>query len=185
LRANVTPALAHVIDGCLNKDPEQRWQSAGDISRELKWISNAAPEAAIASTPRPAKQVLVYGGVAALLLIATIVLAVKLLTRTPAEQWKLQSDSDKHDVVDAESAAIQLSPDGSKASFVESLQVATSPCCRRDLPDVISVNPSLGAWAPVTAVSRSAHACFFLHVIGLPPYTIEVGFPLVPVKTIS
>src|SRR5216683_673637 len=52
-------------------------------------------------------------------------------------------------------------------------------------PDVISVNPSLGAWAPATAVSRSAHACFFLHVIGLPPYTIEVGFPLVPVETIS
>jgi eukaryotic-like serine/threonine-protein kinase len=118
LRVNVTPALAHVIDGCLHKDPEQRWQSAGDISRELKWISNAAPEAAIASTPRPAKQLLVYGGVAALLLIATIVLAVKLLTRTPAEQWKLQSDSDKHDVVDAESAAIQLSPDGSKLAFV-------------------------------------------------------------------
>ena len=65
------------------------------------------------------------------------------------------------------------------------MQVATSPCYRRDLPDVISVNPSLGAWAPVTAVPRSAHACFFLHVIGLPPYTIEVGFPHFPVKTIS
>src|SRR5216683_5633270 len=52
-------------------------------------------------------------------------------------------------------------------------------------PDVISVNPSLGAWAPATAVSRSAHACFFLHVSGLPPYTIEVGFPLFPVETIS
>jgi serine/threonine protein kinase/Tol biopolymer transport system component len=118
LRASVTPALAHVIDGCLNKDPEQRWQSAGDISRELKWISNAAPEAAIASTPRPAKQALVYGGVAALLLIATIVLAVKLLTRTPTEQWKLQSDSEKHDVVDAEYAGTQLSADGSKLAFV-------------------------------------------------------------------
>ena len=68
---------------------------------------------------------------------------------------------------------------------MESLQVATSPCCLRDLPDVISVNPSLGARAPVTAVPRSASACFFLHVIGLPPYTIEVGFPHLPVETIS
>jgi hypothetical protein len=59
----------------------------------------------------------------------------------------------------------------------ESLQVATSPCCRRDLPDVISVNPSLGAWAPVTAVPRGAPACFFLHVMGLPLFTIQVGFP--------
>jgi len=48
---------------------------------------------------------------------------------------------------------------------------------RRDLPDVISVNPSLGAWAPVMAVPRSARACFFLHVIGLPLFTIKVGFP--------
>src|ERR1035437_7140971 len=52
-------------------------------------------------------------------------------------------------------------------------------------PDLYRVNPtdpSLGAWAPVTAVPRSAHACFFLHVIGLPPFTIEVGFPRLPVK---
>jgi probable HAF family extracellular repeat protein len=54
-----------------------------------------------------------------------------------------------------------------------------------DLPDVISANPSLRAWAPVTAVPWSASACFFLHVIGLPPYTIEVGFPRFPVQTIS
>jgi hypothetical protein len=78
-----------------------------------------------------------------------------------------------------------LSSPSALASFEESLQVATSPCCGRDHPDVISANPSLGAWAPVTAVPWSASACFFLHVIGLPPYTIEVGFPLVPVETIS
>src|SRR5580692_2488867 len=60
-----------------------------------------------------------------------------------------------------------------------------APCCGQDHPDVISVNPSLRAWAPVTAVPWSASACFFLHVIGLPPYTIEVGFPRFPVKTIS
>jgi len=59
------------------------------------------------------------------------------------------------------------------------------PCCRRDLPDVISVNPSLGAWAPITAVPWSAFACFFLHVIGLPPYLARSAFPHLPVKTIS
>src|SRR6202047_3570560 len=68
-----------------------------------------------------------------------------------------------------------LSSPSALASFEESLQVATSPCCWRDLPDVISANPSRSAWAPVTAVPWSAPACFFPHVIGLPPYTIEVG----------
>jgi hypothetical protein len=78
-----------------------------------------------------------------------------------------------------------LSSPSALASFEESLQVATSPCCWLDLPDVISENPSLSTWAPVTAVPWSASACFFLHVIGLPPFTIEVGFPRFPVKTIS
>src|SRR5262252_11236557 len=75
-----------------------------------------------------------------------------------------------------------LSPPSALASFEESLQVATSPRCGWDLPDVISANPSRSAWAPVTAVPWSASACFFLHVIGLPPFTIEVGFPLIPVE---
>src|SRR5258705_9534412 len=36
----LTPtALEHVVLRCLMKDPEERWQSARDLSRELKWIS--------------------------------------------------------------------------------------------------------------------------------------------------
>jgi hypothetical protein len=54
------------------------------------------------------------------------------------------------------------------ASCKKSSQVATSPCCQRDLPDVISANPSSDAWSLATAVPRSAHTCFFLRVIGLP-----------------
>jgi hypothetical protein len=38
------------------------------------------------------------------------------------------------------------------ASFVESSQVATSPCCYRDSPDVISANPSPDARAHTPAV---------------------------------
>jgi len=55
------------------------------------------------------------------------------------------------------------------ASCKKSSRVATSPCCHRDLPDVISANLSFDAWSPTTAVPRSAYACFFLRVIGLPP----------------
>ncbi len=54
------------------------------------------------------------------------------------------------------------------ASFVESSQVATSPCCYRDSPDVISANLSQDAWSPTPTVPPSALACFFLGVIGLP-----------------
>src|ERR1700732_246750 len=48
-------------------------------------------------------------------------------------------------------------------------QIATSPCCHRDLPDVISANLSSDAGSLTTAVPRSAYTCFFLRVIGLPP----------------
>ena len=54
------------------------------------------------------------------------------------------------------------------ASCKKSAQVATSPCCQPDLPDVISANPSSDAWSLATAVPRSAYTCFFLRVIGLP-----------------
>jgi len=54
------------------------------------------------------------------------------------------------------------------ASFVESVQVACSPCCHRDSPDVISANLSPGAWSPTPTVPPSAFTCFFLGVIGLP-----------------
>ena len=55
------------------------------------------------------------------------------------------------------------------ASCKKSSQVATSPCCHRDFPDVISANLSSDAWSLATAVPRSAYTCFFLRVIGLPP----------------
>ena len=47
----LTPsALDHIVSTCLEKDPDERWQSAADIARELKWIGqggsfNDAPHA--------------------------------------------------------------------------------------------------------------------------------------------
>ena len=32
--------LDHVVQGCLTKDPDERWQSAGDIARELRWVAS-------------------------------------------------------------------------------------------------------------------------------------------------
>jgi len=40
------PALDRVVRTCLAKDPEERWQSASDIKRELRWIA-AEPGAAV------------------------------------------------------------------------------------------------------------------------------------------
>ena len=33
------PALERIVQLCLEKDPDLRWQNAGDLARELKWIA--------------------------------------------------------------------------------------------------------------------------------------------------
>jgi serine/threonine protein kinase len=35
------PALDHVVKKCLEKDPDDRWQSAHDVASELRWIGDA------------------------------------------------------------------------------------------------------------------------------------------------
>jgi Tol biopolymer transport system component/predicted Ser/Thr protein kinase len=42
------PALDRVVKTCLAKDPEDRWQSAGDVAKELKWIAEGS-EAGVAA----------------------------------------------------------------------------------------------------------------------------------------
>jgi Tol biopolymer transport system component len=39
------PALDRAIRQCLAKDPDERWQSAGDLKRELAWISASGSQA--------------------------------------------------------------------------------------------------------------------------------------------
>ena len=42
----VTRALDHVIERCLAKDPEARWQTARDLAGELQWIAQDGPQPA-------------------------------------------------------------------------------------------------------------------------------------------
>jgi serine/threonine protein kinase len=44
------PALERIVTTCLSKDPDDRWQSAGDLKRELIWISSAG---SLAGVPAP------------------------------------------------------------------------------------------------------------------------------------
>ena len=44
------PALDRVIQTCLAKDPDDRWQTARDLLRELKWVADAGPHAAVSTS---------------------------------------------------------------------------------------------------------------------------------------
>ncbi len=48
------PALDHVVRTCLAKDPDNRWEAAGDIARQLSWVGEGSSQAAGAPTARPA-----------------------------------------------------------------------------------------------------------------------------------
>jgi serine/threonine protein kinase len=41
IQPTVPQALDHVIRGCLSKNPDERWQSANEIARELRWIASS------------------------------------------------------------------------------------------------------------------------------------------------
>jgi Tol biopolymer transport system component len=43
------PAFQRVVTQCLAKDPDDRWQSAGDVKRELDWIGSGGSASAIAA----------------------------------------------------------------------------------------------------------------------------------------
>jgi len=80
----LTPAsLERVIKKCLAKDPDERWQSAGDLASELKWIGEggasgtfAAPQVAHRRGPR-VREWLVWAFLA-MAVIAIVVLSLIL-----------------------------------------------------------------------------------------------------------
>ena len=43
--------LQRVVETCLAKDPDDRWQSARDLTRELRWIAETSAPPVAATTP--------------------------------------------------------------------------------------------------------------------------------------
>ncbi len=79
------PALDRIVRKCLEKDPDDRWQSAHDIASELRWLSEAgsgAGEATAVTIRRKTRERLAWGLVAALAVTAAT-LAVGFIRRAP------------------------------------------------------------------------------------------------------
>lgn len=49
-RPMTPPALDRLVKKCLAKEPDQRWQSAGDVADELRWIAESGSEATAAAS---------------------------------------------------------------------------------------------------------------------------------------
>jgi Tol biopolymer transport system component/predicted Ser/Thr protein kinase len=64
------PALDHVIHKCLEKEREDRWQSAHDVAEELKWIATVPAAQQQKGAPRGAKIAFAAAAILALALAA-------------------------------------------------------------------------------------------------------------------
>ncbi len=47
------PALEHLVKTCLAKNPDERWQAAGDVKRQLEWIAASGQSSAANDAARP------------------------------------------------------------------------------------------------------------------------------------
>ena len=74
LRPDVPPALEQIVENCLAKDPEERWQDAGDLHLQLKGI-RAGQATTVTSVQRPSA---VMFGVLALVAAGVTVLGITL-----------------------------------------------------------------------------------------------------------
>jgi serine/threonine-protein kinase len=111
------PSLDRLVKTCLAKDPDARWQSAGDLCRELKWIkeSGSKPES---SAARPSRRVLPW--VAAVFLSAAVGVAVwKLMpvATQPVSHLTISLPSGQR-LTALDHPAIAISPDGKNLVYV-------------------------------------------------------------------
>src|SRR5206468_7417598 len=80
----VSPALERIVRRCLEKEPEQRFQSARDLAFALGALSGTDASAAMRATAAPRTSPPWIWALAGIALIATGVIAGGFLHRTPA-----------------------------------------------------------------------------------------------------
>ncbi len=120
------PALDRIVRTCLAKDPEDRWQSASDLKRELRWIGEGSQSGAAAAGAMPSPRRKGGGrlawGIALVALAASIALGIGLqrarAARPPAvHSFLLPPEKTTFELTGDESAPPALSPDGDKVVY--------------------------------------------------------------------
>jgi len=126
------PALDQTVTACLAKDPEDRWQSAADIARELRWIAERptepAPQTGAMTQRRTAGTVIWAAALAVLVFLAGGVVSHFLLKAPPtlkeSEYFTLKLPADAPLVqprdlpFGMDAASLAISPDGRRFAYV-------------------------------------------------------------------
>ncbi len=123
LQPMTPPQLDRVVQTCLAKDPDDRWQTASDLCRELKWISDGGSKAGIpvptASEPTWKKHLPWLAAFAvAIVAIAGAVLYVRRSTPAATHAVRFTVGPPEKAPFERNPAFLSISPDGSKLAFV-------------------------------------------------------------------
>ena len=123
-RQPLTPAaFSRVVVTCLAKDPDDRWQSARDLMRELQWVATSAADPA----PESRRSQRSYATAALVMLAAVTAAAVSVWlhgrrVETPSSVRFLIWPSENSVFASAEGTVpttqLALSPDGQQVAFV-------------------------------------------------------------------
>ena len=113
------PALDHLVRTCLAKDPERRWQSAGDVGRHLTWLLGEGAVAAGARESKPAPRRRAPWLVAtALVALATFVGLTRLVDQQGSPRLLQSALSAPAGVHLQPDVGFALSRDGRRLAFV-------------------------------------------------------------------
>jgi Tol biopolymer transport system component len=138
-------SLDHLVERCLAKDPDERWQSAGDVGRVLQWMaSNGDVDSDRIARPRGAGRERAAWIVATSLLLATLAF-VTLWSRPvvpPGDIVRLSVNPPERTGFAAQVSAtvpipeFALSPDGRSITFLAAAPALTPTLWVRSLGDV-------------------------------------------------
>ena len=122
------PALEHLVKTCLAKNPDQRWQAAGDVKRQLEWIAASAQSDATASTTgtraphehRLTRTVAVIASFAALIVVGALAWSIRTEEQTapPRVTRTTIVTSGGSAVSIAVGRSLAITPDGTRVVYI-------------------------------------------------------------------
>jgi serine/threonine protein kinase len=121
-RPMTPPAFEHVVRTCLQKNPEDRFQTAHDVRLQLKWISEDRPSPPTPALPAASRHSREYLGWATAILIALVVgaIAATLSPSKPARTIRTviaPPEGTSFRLTGDLAGPPELSPDGSYVAF--------------------------------------------------------------------